>query len=162
MSRDLNNKLAVITGGAQGLGYAIAEAFLQKGARIVILLDIDVNKGAAAADALNSEHGANKSVYIKCDVTTDLEAVSKTIFEKYKTVDVLVNNAGVICEDDPRKCMAINAVATIEWTKMFWEHMRQDKGGVGGTIINMSSAAVYIMDPYINVYRATKYAVLGF
>ncbi|KAM3955178.1 15-hydroxyprostaglandin dehydrogenase [NAD(+)]-like [Aphomia sociella] len=162
MARDLNNKLAVITGGAQGLGYAIAEAFLRKGARIVILLDMDENTGAAAADALNSEHGENKAVYIKCDITTDLDAVSKTIFDKYKTVDVLVNNAGVVCEDDPKKCMAVNAVAIIEWTKKFWEHMRKDKGGIGGTIVNMSSIYGFRIDPFIAVYKASKFAVLGF
>ncbi|XP_026753012.1 15-hydroxyprostaglandin dehydrogenase [NAD(+)]-like [Galleria mellonella] len=162
MSRDLSNKTAVITGGAQGIGLAIATSFLKKGAKIVILLDLEEKTGVEAANTLNSEYGENKAVFIKCDVTADLEAVSKLIFDTYKTVDILVNNAGVVCEHDPRKCIAVNTTAVIEWTLKFWEHMRKDKGGIGGTILNTASIYSYRIDPFCPIYKASKFAVLGF
>ncbi|XP_026753010.2 15-hydroxyprostaglandin dehydrogenase [NAD(+)]-like [Galleria mellonella] len=162
MARNLNNKLAVITGGVQGIGLEITKAFLNKGVKQVILLDVNEKVGAEIVNTLNSAYGENKAVFIKCDITTDLEAVSKLIFDRYKTVDILVNNAGVFCEDNPKKCMAVNATAVIEWTLKFWEHMRKDKGGIGGTILNTGSIYSYRIDPFCAVYRASKFAVLGF
>ncbi|XP_059061350.1 15-hydroxyprostaglandin dehydrogenase [NAD(+)]-like [Achroia grisella] len=162
MARDLNNKVAVITGGIQGIGLEITKAFLKKGVKKVILLDLNEKSGAEIANILNSEYGNNKAVFIQCDITTDLEVVSKLIFDKYKPVDILVNNAGVFCEDNPKKCMEVNATALIEWTLKFWEHMRKDKGGNGGTILNTASIYSYRIDPFCAVYRASKFAVLGF
>ncbi|XP_059061339.1 15-hydroxyprostaglandin dehydrogenase [NAD(+)]-like [Achroia grisella] len=162
MSRELSNKTAVITGGAQGIGLAVAEEFLKKSVKIVILLDFDETTGAKAAETLNTEYGENKAAFIKCDVTADLEVVSKLIFDKYGTVDILVNNAGIVCESIPKKCIAVNATAVIEWTLKFWENLRKDKGGNGGTIINMGSIYSSRIDPFCPVYTASKFAVLGF
>ncbi|KAM3960590.1 15-hydroxyprostaglandin dehydrogenase [NAD(+)]-like [Aphomia sociella] len=162
MARDLTGKVVVITGGAEGLGLTMAEVFLQKGAKTVLLLDINEKLGANAARTLNSKYGDNKASFLKCDVITDLDKVSKQIFDTYKTVDVLVNNAGILNDYAVKKTIYINVLALIEWSNKFWEHMRKDKGGKGGTIINLASIYGFRVDQYLPVYQASKYAVMGF
>ncbi|KAJ2939826.1 hypothetical protein O0L34_g18020 [Tuta absoluta] len=161
MSRTIKNKVVVVTGGARSIGYEIAAYFLNNGASRVIILDIIEDVGQKAVADLAKEYG-DKVDFIKCDVTQDLEKVSKFIFDKYKTVDVLVNNAGICDEFDVKKTIAINTTALIEWSFKFCEHMRIDKGGKGGTILNVASIYGFRSDPYLPIYKASKHAVMGF
>ncbi|XP_045771730.1 15-hydroxyprostaglandin dehydrogenase [NAD(+)]-like [Maniola jurtina] len=162
MARDLKNKAVVITGGAVGIGLEIADRYLQKGAKVVVLLDIAEAQGLEAAKNLSTKHGANKAVFIKCDVTRDLDTVSTKILDTYKTVDVLVNNAGILNDQLSKKTIDINVQALIDWSMKFWEHMRTDKGGKGGTIINLASIYGYRVDQFLPIYQASKFAVMGF
>ncbi|XP_004921529.4 15-hydroxyprostaglandin dehydrogenase [NAD(+)] [Bombyx mori] len=158
---EVKNKVIIVTGAARGIGYAIADNFLEKGAKIIIILDIDVPKGRDAATTLNAKYGKNSAVFIKCDVTKDLDEVSQLILRNYD-VDILVNCAGVVNEFDPRKTLTTNSIALIEWSLKFREYMRKDNGGKGGTIINISSVYGYTIDPFLVSYKASKFAVLGF
>lgn len=162
MARDLKNKTIVITGGAQGIGYSIASKYLEKGAKAVILLDIDAKQGATSVNNLNSKFGNDRADFIKCDVTADLDAVADQIINKYKTVDVLVNNAGILNEFNIKKTIEVNVTAVMEWSVKFFEHMRKDTGGKGGTIINLASIYGFRVDPFIPIYQGSKFAVLGF
>ncbi|XP_075973990.1 15-hydroxyprostaglandin dehydrogenase [NAD(+)]-like [Anticarsia gemmatalis] len=161
MARDLTNKVVVITGGADGIGYEVADKYLQKGAKITILLDINEKLGAEAVKKLTAKHGNNKAVFFKCDVTTDLETVSKKIFSSYK-VDILLNNAGILNDALIKKTIDINVTAVVAFGLKFWEHMRKDNGGNGGTIINLASIYGYRVDQFLPVYQASKFAVMGF
>ncbi|XP_063534329.1 15-hydroxyprostaglandin dehydrogenase [NAD(+)]-like [Cydia strobilella] len=162
MAKDLKNKTVVITGGAVGIGFEMADRFLQKGAKVIIILDVNEKQGAEAVKTLNSKHGNNKTVFMKCDVTSDLDAVSKKIIDLYKQVDVLINNAGILNDLVPKKTIDINVTALIEWSFKFWNHMRKDRGGNGGTIINLASIYGFRVDPYLPAYQASKFAVQGF
>ncbi|XP_072931518.1 15-hydroxyprostaglandin dehydrogenase [NAD(+)]-like [Epargyreus clarus] len=162
MAKDLKNKVVVITGGAVGIGFETADRFLQKGAKVVILLDIDEKQGVETAKILNSKYGANKAVFYKCDVTKDLDAVTKLIYDSYKYVDVLVNNAGILNDLLLKKTIDINVTALIEWSFKYWERMRKDKGGNGGTIINLASIYGFRIDQFLPIYQASKFAVMGF
>ncbi|KAJ8729813.1 hypothetical protein PYW07_016851 [Mythimna separata] len=161
MARDLTNKVVVITGGADGIGYEIADRYLQKGAKITILLDINEKLGAEAVKKLTAKHGNNKAAFLRCDVIQDLQTVSKWIFDSYK-VDVLVNNAGILNDRLLKKTIDINVTAVVEWGMTFWDHMRKDKGGNGGTIINLASIYGYRVDQFLPAYQASKFAVMGF
>ncbi|CAH0397751.1 unnamed protein product [Chilo suppressalis] len=162
MERNPANKVVVITGGAQGIGYSIADKFLGKGARVVILVDIDEKQGPASVETLNSKYGVNKAEFYKCDVTSDLEVVANKIFSKYSNVDVLVNNAGILNEYKLKQTVAINVTALMEWSFRFFEQMRKDKGGKGGTMINLASIYGFRVDPFLPIYQASKFAVMGF
>ncbi|XP_013146791.1 PREDICTED: alcohol dehydrogenase 2-like [Papilio polytes] len=162
MARELQNKTIVITGGAVGIGYAIADSFLEKNPKIVIILDINEKLGAEAIERLAAKYGENKVAFYKCDVTTDLEAIFNEIIKTFSTVDVLVNNAGICNDIYVRKTIEINVIAFMEWSLKFWEHMRKDKSGNGGTIINIASIYGFRVDPYVPVYHASKFAVMGF
>ncbi|XP_047024446.1 15-hydroxyprostaglandin dehydrogenase [NAD(+)]-like [Helicoverpa zea] len=161
MARDLTDKVVVITGGAEGIGYEIADNYLQKGAKITILLDINETLGAEAVKKLTAKHGNNKAAFLRCDVTEDMKTVSKWIFDSYK-VDILVNNAGILNDRAVKKTIDINVTAVAEWGLTFWDHMRKDKGGNGGTIINLASIYGYRVDQFLPVYQASKFAVMGF
>lgn len=161
MAGDLKDKVVLITGGANGIGLAIADKFLQKGAKLAILLDIDDDQGQKSAKNLCSKHGANKAVFMKCDVTKDLELVFTEVMKAYKTVDVLVNNAGV-ADENSKNTISINVQALIDLSLKYWEYNRKDKGGNGGTIINLASMLGFRIIPYLPIYQASKFAVFGF
>lgn len=162
MAKDLKQKTVVITGGAEGIGYEIADNYLKKQAKLVILLDINEKQGAEAVKTLTSKYGVDKAVFYKCDVITDLEAVSKKIFTTHKQVDVLVNNAGILNDKLAKKTIDINVTAVVEWSMKFWGYMRKDREGNGGTIVNLASIYGYRIDQFLPIYQASKFAVMGF
>lgn len=161
MARDTKNKVVAITGGAEGIGYEIAKNFAKKQSRVVIL-DFNEKLGIEATKKLTTEYGVDAASFIKCDVTKDLEAVSKQLFDQYKNIDVFVNNAGILNEMDLKKTIEVNVMALMKWTMKFWEHMRTDKGGNGGVILNLASIYGFRTDQYVPFYNASKFAVIGF
>ncbi len=91
----LKDKVAIITGSAQGIGYTTAELFAAEGAKVVI---VDVNAELAAKSAVTLAAGdAGKTLGMACDVTKidQCEAVVKAAMEKFGKIDILVNNAGI-------------------------------------------------------------------
>ncbi len=91
----LKDKVAIITGSAQGIGFAIAELFAAEGAAVVI---VDVNAELAAQSAAVIAAGRTaKTLGLTCDVTKfdQCEAVVKTALDKFGKIDILVNNAGI-------------------------------------------------------------------
>lgn len=162
MQQEIKNKVAVITGAAQGIGYAITEELLKRGANTVVILDINADLGEKAAKTLNSKYNDAKIHFIEADVTSDLDKIFNVIIDTCKTVDIFVNCAGIADEANIRRVFDINIIAIIEWSTKFMGHMRKDKGGNGGTILNISSIAAFDDNPYLCVYSATKGAVLVF
>ncbi|KAJ2939827.1 hypothetical protein O0L34_g18021 [Tuta absoluta] len=162
MEKDLKDKVVVITGGAVGIGYEIADKYLDKEAKVAVLLDINEHQGAEAVKALTAKHGKNKAAFYKCDVIKDLDEIFHKIIDTYKNVDVLVNNAGILDDTATKKTIDINVTALIEWSMKFWEHMRKEKGGKGGTIINLASIYGFRIDQFLPIYQASKFAVMGF
>lgn len=162
MAYKFDKKFIVITGGAGSIGCAIADNFLQKNVAKVILVDLNEELGNSVAETLKSDHGEQRVEFYNGDVTTDLDDLYKKIIEAHETVDVLVNCAGVGEDRLVENTININATALIKWSLKFHEHMRCDKSGNGGTIINISSVLGYRTLPYAPVYQASKFAVLGF
>ncbi|CAH0397749.1 unnamed protein product [Chilo suppressalis] len=162
MEKNIKNKVVVITGASRGIGYSIADTFLNEGAKHLVILDINEEVGEKAATTLNSKFGAKKVSFFKCDVIIDLDRVFDKILEKFKTIDILINNAGVLHEQCIKKTIAVNTTALIEWTMKFWDCARKDKGGAGGTVINVASLYGFLVDPFLPFYKASKHAVLGF
>ena len=87
----LENKTAIVTGAASGLGKAIVEKFLEEGSRVII---VDINEDAARE--LSENLGA-KTLAVKADVgdTNSVENLKKCVFDSFERVDIVVNNAGV-------------------------------------------------------------------
>ena len=97
----LAGRTAVVTGGAQGLGLAIAETFIAEGAR-VILGDLNLEATRAAAAGLG---GAEVARAVRCDVTSaaDVDALVAAALEAFGGLDVMVNNAGITRDATMRK-----------------------------------------------------------
>lgn len=160
---DLTGRVALVTGGAQGLGEGMARALAAAGARVMIA-DI-AEAGAETAASLGDGHG-----FVRLDVTDEAgwEAAVQACVDQLGGLDVLVNNAGVeitsllteVQVDDIRTMLDVNVLGTTLGLKHGLRAMRPDgAAGKGGSIINIASVAATIAFPAIAVYSGTKSAV---
>ncbi|MFG2442743.1 3-oxoacyl-ACP reductase FabG [Nocardia fluminea] len=160
----LADKTAVITGAAQGIGYAIAERFIAEGARVIIG-DIDGAAAEAAADKLG---GATVARGVRCDVTVadEVQALLDAAAESFSPVDVMINNAGItrdatmrkMTEDQFDQVIAVHLKGTWNGTRLAGAVMRE-RGN--GAIINMSSLSGKIGLPGQTNYSAAKAGIVG-
>jgi len=164
MAGQLQDKVALVTGGASGIGRACAERLANDGA-VVVVTDIQDDKGAETVAAIAAAGG--KARYLRHDVTSE-EAWIAVVADVAKTegrLDILVNNAGIglagsIVEmtlADFQRQFAINVDGVFLGMKHSLPLIR--KGGRGGSIINMSSVAGLKGSPNMGGYCATKGAV---
>ncbi|XP_045446034.1 15-hydroxyprostaglandin dehydrogenase [NAD(+)]-like [Melitaea cinxia] len=162
MDREVQGKIAAVTGSANGLGLAMVTSFLEQGVKLAIILDMDEVKGNEECAKLKQKYGDGRVVFYKCNVLDDLENIYETITKNHKYVDILVNNAGVLDEKNIKRTMNINSIAVMEWTVKFYKNMSLANGGKGGTIINVSSIFGYRITQLSPYYHASKAAVIGF
>ncbi|KAK7491408.1 hypothetical protein BaRGS_00017386 [Batillaria attramentaria] len=127
---DLRGKGVFLTGGARGIGRGLMEALLSKGAR-VLFCDVNSATGKATEAELQEKFGAENVIFRECDVTNP---------EQLKAVDICVNNAAVLDESALEKMFAVNAMGQIRGSQLALEHMRRDRGGRGGLIINIQNS----------------------
>ena len=164
--RGLKGKTAFITGGASGIGLAMAKAFVGEGMRVMLA---DVEQGALD-QALNGfdEHG-DRVRGIACDVADpdQVERAAQATFAAFGNVHVLCNNAGVaagggidrISVDSWRWVVDVNLMGVVYGIRSFLPHMRAH--GEGGHIVNTASMAGMISDMGFSPYAATKFAVVA-
>lgn len=157
----LQNKVAVVTGGAMGNGLGITKVFLKEGAKVAIL-DYD-DKITETVNELNTQNVLGYKVDIR-DVTK-INEIIKDIHEKWGNIDILVNNAGVCklkpfseMEDELRDYhFDINIKGTWNVTKAVLPYMKQ------GSIVNLSSVTgPLVADSGEVAYATTKAALIGF
>ncbi|MDF0517392.1 SDR family oxidoreductase [Bradyrhizobium yuanmingense] len=165
--KSLDGRKALVTGGARGIGAAIAEALAHSGAAVMIgdILD-DVGKDSAGQIA---RLGA-KTGFVHLDVTDDAqwEKATAATIATLGGYDILVNNAGIeitslvseIRAEDARRMCDVNIVGTVLGMKHAFRAMRPGgAAGKGGAIVNIASVAATIAFPSIAVYSGTKSAV---
>ncbi|KAM9788633.1 15-hydroxyprostaglandin dehydrogenase [NAD(+)]-like [Neosynchiropus ocellatus] len=159
----LAGKVAVVTGAAAGIGRAIAERLLGSGAKVA-LLDVDETSGRSTKEALDQEFGAERSLFVKCDVQSEeeLKAAQQKAVDTFGGIDILCNNAGVLHEGEWEKTVSVNLMGVIRGTYLGLEHMSKRSGGRGGVVINVASMAGIGPLPSCPVYTATKSGVVGF
>ena len=160
----LSGKTAIITGAAQGIGYAIAQRFLQEGAQVVIA-DINDEKGEQAATEL-SKLGDINFVSANVGERLDVHNLIATTVDAFGDVDILVNNAGIaiggdfleISEDDFDKVLRVNLKGSFLCSQAVSKLMikRVEDGGPAGCIINMSSTNAVLAIPSQIPYTISK------
>ena len=161
----LAGKVALITGGARGMGAAEARIFAREGAKVVIA-DILVDEGRQVEATINETGG--DAVFVRLDVSRqeDWNAAVSVAVERFGKLDVLVNNAGIgiggAIEDTAVETwdavMDVNAKGVFLGTKAAAARMRSQ--GTGGSIINISSISGMIGQTQVNAgYNASKGAV---
>src|SRR3954462_1243687 len=170
MERTMNitfeNKVALVTGAASGLGLATAKAFAEAGAAVVIA-DSNMEAARNAADELSGN--GHKVLAVQCDVSDDaqVEAMVGQAVAKFGRLDAAYNNAGVqnvLAEtaDSPRddydRVMAINLRGV--WSCMKFE-LRQMRIQGSGAIVNCSSLGGLVGGAQRATYHAAKHGVLG-
>ena len=164
--RNLDGKVAFITGGASGIGFGMARTFLSEGMKVVIA---DYNEAhlAAAREALA---GNNAVHFIKVDVSdrAAMRAAANEAIAVFGKIHLLCNNAGVGgggLADDPEfdewdRAMAINLGGVINGTKIIVPIIKAQ--GEGGHVVNTASMAGMVPLPGMAAYSTAKYAVRGF
>ncbi|KAH9639077.1 hypothetical protein HF086_009046 [Spodoptera exigua] len=159
----VEDKVFLVTGGAAGVGAGIVRALLHENARHVAFLDVADREGSALESELITKYGALKAKFIKCDIADDgqLAAAYRQVLDKYRRLDGVINNAAVLTVDE-RNIKRMVDTATVSSTMKALEIMGVNKGGVGGTIINISSLLALNLGSHLPVYAATKTAVLQF
>lgn len=159
----LQGKVAIITGAATGNGFAIAKAFAREGARVMIA-DVAAEQAKEAADVIMDDGGQASALSIDVTNAQDVQRMIQNTLELFGSVDVLVNNAGVIGRYD------ILDVTEAEWDRIMTVNLkgtflcaqaaaRQMVKQGQGNIINIASIAAESMDPVIVPYCASKGAV---
>ena len=160
----LDGQVAVVTGGATGIGEAIARRLASAGARVVII-DLNLDGAALVTGSLG-----NESFGIDADVSDGarVNAVIKTIFERTGRIDILVNNAGIAGPPAPvwqqtdenwQRNIAVNLTGVFNCCRAVVPHMRDRQYG---RIVNVASIAGKEGNPNMAPYSATKGAVIAF
>ncbi|BBZ43036.1 3-oxoacyl-ACP reductase FabG [Mycobacterium parmense] len=160
----LSGQTAVVTGGAQGLGLAIAERFVAEGARVV-LGDVNLEATEAAAKQLG---GDDVAAAVRCDVTRadDVQALVQTAVDRFGGLDIMVNNAGITRDATMRKMteeqfdqvIDVHLKGTWNGLRAAAAIMRENKRG---SIINMSSVSGKVGMIGQTNYSAAKAGIVG-
>ena len=156
----LENKVAIITGGAAGIGAATAVKFAQEGAKVVIW-DVDEEKGNALAKQLNASFARVNTVNY-----AEVEAAAKAVNEQFGRIDVLINNAGITRDSSLKKMTVeqwqqvidVNLTGVFYCTKIVSEYMLANGWG---RIVNASSVVGLYGNFGQTNYVATKSALIG-
>lgn len=159
----LQGRRALITGGARGIGYAFAGAYLAEGAEVAIA---DIDRDAAAASAARLGAGAHP-VHMDVAEQDSIESGVAAAIERMGAVDVLINNAALfdlvpiaeISRESYHKLFSVNVAGTLFTLQAVARHMIER--GHGGRIINMASQAGRRGEPLVAVYCASKAAVIS-
>jgi NAD(P)-dependent dehydrogenase (short-subunit alcohol dehydrogenase family) len=167
MNISFENKVALVTGAASGLGLATAKAFAEAGAAVVLA---DWNESAAQTAAKELADKGHKTLAIRCDVSDDdqVEATVKQTVATFGQLDAAYNNAGVqnilaetadTTRDDYDRVMGINLRGVWSCMKFELQQMRQQGSGA---IVNCSSLGGLVGGAERGIYHAAKHGVIGF
>ena len=166
--RDVQGKLALVTGAGAGIGRATALELARQGADTVVIVDRDLAAAQQTAAAVR-EAGADAAAF-QADVSDEaaINALAAQVNSEHGVVDILVNNAGIgmagrFLETTPAhwdNILGVNLRGVLNGSRAFATQM-VDRGQ-GGTIINVSSAAAFLPSKSMIAYGTTKAAVLAF
>jgi NAD(P)-dependent dehydrogenase (short-subunit alcohol dehydrogenase family) len=163
MPARLEERIAIVTGAAAGIGAAIARAFCGEGARVVV-----ADRDSEAAEATAKEIG-RAAIAMRLDVTNEdqVRAVVADTLARFDRIDILVNNAGIMrkayvkdmAEELWDAVVDVNLKATFLCSKAVLPAMIEARRG---RIINIASIAAKVGEPTASAYSAAKFGVIGF
>lgn len=162
----LNGKVAIVTGGARGIGHAIVETFCKEGASVAFS-DLNAEQGQAAAEALQKQGYPVLFIQTDVGVSAQVKAMVEQTIAHFGHVDILVNNAGVLCEDalaedvteeEWERMIHIDLTAYFLCSKYVLPYLRKQGSGA---VINISSCAGLTASRMDPPYCAAKHGVVG-
>jgi 3-oxoacyl-[acyl-carrier protein] reductase len=162
---ELKNRVAIVTGGARGIGREIAEALARQGASIAV---VDIEDEAAAATAADIEKLGVKASSYRCDVSSyeAVEALGESVLGDFDQVDILVNNAGItrdrlmmrMSPEDWNLVLGVNLTGAFNFCKVFAPGMLRQRSG---SIVNIASVIGQMGNAGQANYGASKAGVIG-
>jgi len=164
MAGTLESKIALVTGGASGVGRASSQLFAREGATVVVA---DVQREMASETVRIIKEAGGEAMFVECDVSNpaDVEALVRVCVDTFGRLDCAVNNAAVLgdmgklhecSEENYDRIMAINLKGV--WLCMKYEIIQMLKQG-SGAIVNIGSVAGGMGTPDLPIYGASKAAV---
>ena len=162
---ELQNKVALVTGGAQGIGKTISEELVQNGAHVV-LGDVNLEGAQATAEAINNNGGSASAVKIDVSNPAEVKQGFDSILKDKKPIDIMINNAGItrdglmirMKEADWDRVLNINLKGTFLCSQQAAKQMMKQKSGA---IVNIASI-VGVMGNFGQAnYSASKAGVIG-
>lgn len=161
------NKIALITGGASGIGKMLAEKSLREGVASLIIWDVDKKALRKVGEEFAARGFRNVFTYL-VDVTDikSIEGAATKVLLEIGNVDILINNAAVVVgkkfrehsAEEIEQTLAVNVGGVMHVTRVFLPDMLRQGSG---HIVNISSASAFIGNPKMSVYASSKWAVLG-
>lgn len=160
-SYDFKNQVAVVTGGANGIGFSVAERLSKSGASVKIW-DLDIEAAQTAAETINAEA-------VECDITdwVSVQNATETSINGSEKIDILVNSAGIAGPNDTvvdydnkawDRIISVNLTGTYYVNKAVVPHM---KANGYGRIVNIASVAGKDGNPNASAYSASKAGVIA-
>ena len=160
----LNEKIAIVTGGGNGIGRAVCRRFVREGAKVTVA-DINVENGTSVANELGDD-----GHFFQLDVRNedDWQSIINNVIKRHGRLDILVNNAGILATtkhqsiddvevEEWRTVQGVNVEGVFLGCRAAVKVMKQQK--TGGAIVNLSSIAGLIASPKLVAYGASKGAV---
>ena len=165
MFLELPGKVAIVTGAARGIGFAIAERLSRAGAQVMVA---DIAEDGAAAAAERLREGGGKATGVAADVTspTEVGAMVERTLDAFGAVDILVNNAGITGRDAPlwettdedwEKVLDLNLTGVFYCCRAVVSHMRERRNGA---IVNVASISGKEGNPNMIPYSVSKAGVI--
>lgn len=158
----LDGKVAVVTGGADGIGKATCELFAREGAAVVIA-DVNAELGARTAAAITAAGG--QALFIPTDVAQEdsIRAMVARVIQEFGKINILINNAAVFVlkgidasVEEWRQILDVNVIGTALVAKHVVPEIKKQGGGA---IVNLGSISSFIAQPQFVTYNATKAAI---
>jgi len=169
MEQGLTGKVAVITGGAGGIGRSTALALARHGVSVVVA---DLSDEAGQATAREIAALGVEASYVRCDITSDGEvaALHEHVIARFGRADILMNNAGVLAgggfADIPieawRRCLEVNLLGAVRCTQAFLPQLRAAGSAGRAHIVNTASlSGLFANEPCLTPYAASKAALIS-
>ncbi len=165
MGERLKGKVAIVTGGAAGIGRATSVLFAREGAKVAVA-DLDEAAGAETVAEIKAQGG--QTLFVATDISreADVRRLCDVVVADFQRLDILVNNAATFVlkgidatVEDWRQSLNVNVIGTAQMSRYAVAKMKMKQPG-GGAIVNVSSISAFVAQPSFVTYSATKAAIL--
>ncbi|CAG9858703.1 unnamed protein product [Phyllotreta striolata] len=161
---NFEDKVAVVTGGASGIGFAITRELLRSGVTAVNIIDIDQEKLVESEKVLKDEFGNDRVITYKADVadTEQMDTIFRNTSQELEKIDIIVNNAGILDDTNWEAQLDTNIRGSVIGTLLGMQYLSKSSSGHGGVIVNLGSCMSIVPASGFPIHTLTQFGIAGF